>query len=110
MRWPTPGAPRPPSARSPSPDERVDGGPVGPLDVPQHDPRALDLEAGRRQRLDRLVGRPQDGRVARAARALGVPYLPITANMLVMGMVKNGAITFAYPEDAKRNLFVKRKQ
>ncbi|MBK9571425.1 MAG: ABC transporter substrate-binding protein [Rhodoferax sp.] len=34
----------------------------------------------------------------------------ITANMLVMGMVKNGAITFAYPEDAKRNLFVKRKQ
>ncbi|MEN9398225.1 MAG: hypothetical protein RLZ81_2755, partial [Pseudomonadota bacterium] len=34
----------------------------------------------------------------------------LTANMLVMGMVKNGAITFAYPEDAKRNLFVKRKQ
>ena len=31
-------------------------------------------------------------------------------NMLVMGMVKNGAVTFAYPEDAKRNLFVQRKQ
>jgi branched-chain amino acid transport system substrate-binding protein len=34
----------------------------------------------------------------------------ITANMLVMGQVKNGLITFAYPEDAKRNLFVQRKQ
>jgi branched-chain amino acid transport system substrate-binding protein len=34
----------------------------------------------------------------------------ITANMLVMGQVKNGAITFAYPEDAKRNLIVQRKQ
>ncbi len=34
----------------------------------------------------------------------------ITQNMLVMGMVKNGAVTFAYPEDAKRNLFVQRKQ
>ena len=33
-----------------------------------------------------------------------------TQNMLVMGMVRNGAITFAYPEDAKRNLFVQRKQ
>lgn len=33
-----------------------------------------------------------------------------TQNMLVMGMVKNGSITFAYPEDAKRNLFVQRKQ
>ena len=33
-----------------------------------------------------------------------------TQNMLVMGMVKNSAITFAYPEDAKRNLFVQRKQ
>ena len=33
-----------------------------------------------------------------------------TVNMLVMGMVKNGAVTFAYPEDAKRNLFVQRKQ
>jgi len=33
-----------------------------------------------------------------------------TENMLVMGMVKNGAVTFAYPEDAKRNLFVQRKQ
>ena len=34
----------------------------------------------------------------------------LTQNMLVMGMLKNGAITFAYPEDAKRNLFVQRKQ
>ncbi len=34
----------------------------------------------------------------------------ITANMLVMGQVKNGAITFAYPEDAKRNLIIQRKQ
>lgn len=34
----------------------------------------------------------------------------MTANMLVMGQVKNGAVTFAYPEDAKRNLFVQRKQ
>ncbi len=34
----------------------------------------------------------------------------VTANMLVMGMVKNGAVTFAYPEDARRNLFVQRKK
>jgi branched-chain amino acid transport system substrate-binding protein len=34
----------------------------------------------------------------------------ISANMLVMGQVKNGAITFAYPEDAKRNLIVQRKK
>ena len=34
----------------------------------------------------------------------------ITPNMLVMGKVKNGAVTFAYPEDARRNLFVQRKQ
>ena len=34
----------------------------------------------------------------------------VTPNMLVMGQVKNGAITFAYPEDAKRNLFVQRKR
>lgn len=34
----------------------------------------------------------------------------ITRNMLVIGMVKNGAITFAYPEDAKRNLIIQRKQ
>jgi branched-chain amino acid transport system substrate-binding protein len=33
-----------------------------------------------------------------------------TQNMLVMGVVKNGAVTFAYPEDAKANLFVQRKQ
>lgn len=34
----------------------------------------------------------------------------ISQNMLVMGKVRNGAVTFAYPEDAKRNLFVQRKQ
>lgn len=34
----------------------------------------------------------------------------ITENMLVMGKVQGGAITFAYPEDAKRNLIVQRKQ
>jgi branched-chain amino acid transport system substrate-binding protein len=34
----------------------------------------------------------------------------ITPNMLVMGRVRNGAVTFAYPEDAKRNLTVQRKQ
>lgn len=34
----------------------------------------------------------------------------ITRNMLVIGMVKNGAVTFAYPEDAKRSLIVQRKQ
>ena len=33
-----------------------------------------------------------------------------TQNMLVMGLVKNGAVTFAHPEDAKRNLFVQRKK
>lgn len=34
----------------------------------------------------------------------------ITQNMLVMGKVQNGAVTFAYPEDAKRNLIVQRKR
>jgi branched-chain amino acid transport system substrate-binding protein len=34
----------------------------------------------------------------------------ISRNMLVMGMVKNGAVTFAYPDDAKRNLLIQRKQ
>lgn len=33
----------------------------------------------------------------------------VTANMLVMGVVKNGVVTFAYPADRTRNLFVKRK-
>ena len=33
----------------------------------------------------------------------------ISPNMLVMGMVRNGQITFAYPEDARRNLMVQRK-
>ena len=34
----------------------------------------------------------------------------VTANMLVMGKIQNGAVTFAYPSDARRNLFVQRKQ
>jgi branched-chain amino acid transport system substrate-binding protein len=34
----------------------------------------------------------------------------ITQNMLVMGKVSKGAITFAYPEDARRNLLVQRKK
>lgn len=34
----------------------------------------------------------------------------ITAGMLVMGQVRKGAVTFAYPEDARRNLFVQRKR
>lgn len=34
----------------------------------------------------------------------------ITQNMLVMGKVRKGAVTFAYAEDAKRNLTVQRKQ
>jgi branched-chain amino acid transport system substrate-binding protein len=33
----------------------------------------------------------------------------VTRNMLVMGMVKNGAVTFAYPQDRTCNLFVQRK-
>jgi branched-chain amino acid transport system substrate-binding protein len=34
----------------------------------------------------------------------------ITQNMLVMGKVKQGTVSFAYPEDARRNLFVQRKK
>ncbi|MBL0917857.1 MAG: ABC transporter substrate-binding protein [Hydrogenophaga sp.] len=34
----------------------------------------------------------------------------VTDNMLVMGKVVKGAVTFAYAEDAKRNLFVQRKR
>ena len=37
-------------------------------------------------------------------------HAAITANMLVMGKVQSGAVTFVYPEEAKRNLFVQRKQ
>ena len=36
-------------------------------------------------------------------------YNAITMNMLYLGVVRNGAITFAYPEDARRNLAVQRK-
>lgn len=34
----------------------------------------------------------------------------VSANLLVMGQVRNGAVTFAYPEDARRNLIVQRKR
>lgn len=34
----------------------------------------------------------------------------VSANMLVMGMVKNGLVTFAYPADKTKNLFVQRKK
>jgi branched-chain amino acid transport system substrate-binding protein len=34
----------------------------------------------------------------------------VTDNMLVMGKVVKGAVTFAYAEDARRNLFVQRKR
>ncbi len=34
----------------------------------------------------------------------------VSANMLVMGQVRNGVVTFAYPEDARRNLIVQRKR
>ena len=33
----------------------------------------------------------------------------ITSNMLYLGAVKNGLVSFAYPEDARRNLTVQRK-
>lgn len=43
------------------------------------------------------------------------PFTPddkeaVTSNMLVMGQVRKGKITFAYPEDARRNLFIQRKR
>lgn len=34
----------------------------------------------------------------------------VTPNMLVMGQVKGGVVVFANPEDARRSLFVQRKQ
>lgn len=34
----------------------------------------------------------------------------LTQNMLTVGVIRNGAVTFAHPEDAKRNIFVQRKQ
>jgi len=33
----------------------------------------------------------------------------VTQSMLVMGVVKDGAVTYAHPEDAKRSLFIQRK-
>ena len=33
-----------------------------------------------------------------------------TSNMLLMGQIKDGAVTYAYPADIKRNLFVQRKK
>ena len=43
------------------------------------------------------------------------PFTPddkeaVTSNMLVMGQVRKGKVTFAYPEDARRNLFIQRKR
>lgn len=34
----------------------------------------------------------------------------VTPSMLLLGKVQNGRVTFAYPDDAKRNLFVQRKK
>lgn len=34
----------------------------------------------------------------------------VTPSMLLLGKVQNGRVTFAYPEDAKRNLFVQHKK
>ena len=34
----------------------------------------------------------------------------VSSNMLLMGMVKNGAVTYAYPEDARRAFVSQRKQ
>ena len=34
----------------------------------------------------------------------------ISTNMLVMGQVHRGRVTFAYPQDAKRNLTIQRKK
>lgn len=34
----------------------------------------------------------------------------ISQNMLVVGLVRNSSVTFAHPEDARRNLFVQRKK
>lgn len=43
------------------------------------------------------------------------PFTPddkeaLTSNMLMMGQVRKGKVTFAYPEDARRNLFAQRKR
>ncbi len=34
----------------------------------------------------------------------------ITRNVLIMGVVQDGRVTFAYPEDARRNFIMQRKQ
>ena len=51
-----------------------------------------------------------DGSLMAAAQGSKDDKDPLTSNRLVMGRVKNGAVTFAYPEDRTRNLFVQRKQ
>ncbi len=57
------------------------------------------------------ITRPYYGVVSTYERPFSVEDKDaVTANMLVMGQVKNGAVTFAYPEDARRNLIVQRKQ
>lgn len=57
------------------------------------------------------ISRPYYGVVTTYNR----PFSPddkeaITDNMLVMGMVKNGAVTFAYADDAKMSVIVQRKR
>lgn len=57
------------------------------------------------------MSRPYYGVVATWER----PFTPedkdaVTPSMLVLGKVQNGRVTFAYAEDAKRNLFVQRKR
>ena len=57
------------------------------------------------------ISRPYYGVVSTYERPFSVDDKDaVTANMLVMGQVRNGAVTFAYPEDARRNLIVQRKQ
>lgn len=34
----------------------------------------------------------------------------LSANMLLTGVVKDGVVTFAYPDDRKRNVVARRKQ
>jgi branched-chain amino acid transport system substrate-binding protein len=63
-----------------------------------------------KQALENLE-RPYYGVIATHSR----PFTPddheaISPNMLVMGTVKNGAVTFAYPSDRTRSLVVQRKK
>ncbi len=56
------------------------------------------------------MGRTYYGVVATYERPFSIDDKDaITENMLVMGKVVNGVVTFARPQDARRNLIVKRK-